>query len=43
MDLPDLHCWSEDYLAEMLVDEMELGQGERDKCLAVLEQTGKPE
>lgn len=41
--ISDLHCRSEDYLAEMLVDEMKLGQEERDKCLAVLEQTGKPE
>ena len=39
----DLHCRSEDYLAEMLVDEMKLSQEERDKQLAILEETGSRE
>lgn len=38
----DLHCRSEDYLAEMLVDEMKLSQEERDKYLTALEDGERP-
>ena len=35
----DLHCMSDDYLAEMLIDETKLSREERDRRLKSIEET----